>query len=152
METPFNNEHYKVGEVKLSYKVEERSGKFVTSAKSAKKLFDELYDNDYDHIEKTYILGLSRNNEMVSWMLLGVGGISGVVMDARIILQFALLTNSSAIILSHNHPSGNPKPSSQDNLMTEKIKKGCEVVDITLLDHLILTSDGYYSYSDSGKL
>lgn len=152
METPFNNEHYKVGEVKLSYKVEERSGKFVTSSESAKKLFDELYDNDYDHIEKTYILGLSRNNEMVSWMLLGVGGISGVVMDVRIILQFALLTNSSAIILSHNHPSGNPKPSSQDNLMTEKIKKGCEVVDITLLDHLILTSDGYYSYSDSGKL
>jgi DNA repair protein RadC len=152
METPFNNEHYKVGEVKLSYKVEERSGKFVTSSESAKKLFDELYDNDYDHIEKTYVLGLSRNNEMVSWMLLGVGGISGVVMDVRIILQFALLTNSSAIILSHNHPSGNQKPSRQDNLMTEKIKRGCEAVEITLLDHLILTSDGYYSYSDSGKL
>ena len=152
METPFDNEHFKVGEVKLSYKVKTRTGKFATSADSAKKIFDEIYDGDYDHIERTYVIGLSRNNEMVSWMLLGVGGVSSVVMDTKVILQFALLTNSSAIIISHNHPSGNPKPSRQDNIMTESIKKGCEAVEISLLDHLIFTSDDYYSYADSGKL
>ena len=73
-------------------------------------------------------------------------------MDVRIILQTALLAHASGIILSHNHPSGNMVASSNDNAITSKLKKACELLDITLLDHIILSDTGYLSYADEGML
>ena len=74
------------------------------------------------------------------------------VVDVRIILQTALLAHASGIILSHNHPSGNMVASSSDNAITSKLKKACEILDITLLDHIILSDTGYLSYADEGML
>ena len=73
-------------------------------------------------------------------------------MDVRVILQAALLTNSVAIILAHNHPSGNKTPSGEDIKTTNKIKEAAQIMRIRVLDHLILTDTGYYSFSDEGQL
>ena len=78
------------------------------------------------------------------------GGISGTVTDVRIILQYALKANASGIILCHNHPSGNVEPSEADIKITSKLKEAAMIHDITLLDHLIITKDNYYSLADMG--
>ena len=80
------------------------------------------------------------------------GGITGTVADPRVIFVAALKANCSAIIISHNHPSGNLNPSRQDEELTQKIKNGDEFLDIKLLEHIIVTDEGYFSFSDEGLL
>ena len=80
------------------------------------------------------------------------GGISSTVVEIRHILYIALKTNSTGIILAHNHPSGNLKPSSTDINLTRRIKSACEIMDLNLTDHIILTKDNYYSFMEGGLL
>ena len=80
------------------------------------------------------------------------GGISSTIVEIRHILYIALKTNSTGIILAHNHPSGNLKPSSTDINLTRKIKSACEIMDLKLQDHIILTKDNYYSFMEGGLL
>lgn len=81
------------------------------------------------------------------------GGITGTVIDVRIILQYALKSNACSIIVSHNHPSGNLEPSNADIQITKKIKEAAKLMDISLLDHLIITTgDKYYSMADKGMI
>jgi DNA repair protein RadC len=80
------------------------------------------------------------------------GGIDGAFVDIRIILQTALKASASAIMFSHNHPSGSIIPSAQDKAITKKIQDGCKAVDIILLDHIIVTGDAYMSFADEGLL
>jgi DNA repair protein RadC len=80
------------------------------------------------------------------------GSISQTVVDPRLIVGTALKCGASAIILSHNHPSGNSFPSSQDKVITKKVQEGCSFFGILLMDHIILTEDSYYSFGDEGAL
>jgi DNA repair protein RadC len=84
--------------------------------------------------------------------MISSGGISGTVLDTRVIFQGALLANASSLIIFHNHPSSNLKPSKADKDITNKIKKAGELLDIILLDHLIITEHSYYSFADEGIL
>ena len=93
---------------------------------------------------------LSRKNEVLGIMKISEGSIDACLVDVRRIFQGALLTNSSSIILAHNHPSGGLKPSPQDLNITREINKASKFLKIKLLDHLILTSDSYLSMSDEG--
>jgi DNA repair protein RadC len=93
---------------------------------------------------------LNRANKVLGIAQISQGGISGTVTDVRIILQYALKANASGIILCHNHPSGNTEPSESDLRITSKLKDAALVNDINLLDHLIITSEGYYSMADMG--
>ena len=77
------------------------------------------------------------------------GGLTGTVCDPKIIFQYALQTNASGIILAHNHPSGNLQPSQADIQITEKVREAGKLLDIALLDHLILTGEGFYSLTDN---
>jgi DNA repair protein RadC len=81
-----------------------------------------------------------------------MGSTSGTTVNLKEIFQLVLKTNAVAIILCHNHPSGNLKPSNADIALTKRIKSLADVVDIAVLDHIILTSEGYYSLSDEGHL
>jgi len=82
-----------------------------------------------------------------------IGGLAGTVTDARMILAAALLSYSTGIILTHNHPSGNTEPSQADKDITTKIKQACDIMQITLLDHVILTPKGdYFSFADNGLI
>ena len=98
------------------------------------------------------VLFLNQAKQVLGYTLISEGGITETCADVRVILQAALLTNSVAIILAHNHPSGNLKPSRQDMEITKQVKEAARLMRITVTDHLILTDAGYYSFADEGEL
>jgi DNA repair protein RadC len=105
----------------------------------------------YNH-EVFAVLFLNRANKINHFEIISEGGITGTVADPRIILKKALEENAVSIILCHNHPSGSLKPSRADEELTLKIKEAAKYFDITVLDHLIVSDAGYYSFADEGLL
>ena len=96
---------------------------------------------------------LNRANKPIGVIPLFRGGLTGTVVDVKLIISIALKSLTSSIVVSHNHPSGNRLPSREDSLMTERLKDACKLLDLTLLDHLIVTPDGnYLSFADEGML
>jgi DNA repair protein RadC len=144
-----------VSEVQLTYKSKVKPIELVTGSISAVNVFKSIenYNRNMEMYECFYAMYLNRANKVLSVMMISEGGTSGTVTDVKKIIAPAILQNASGIIISHNHPSGNTYPSSQDKTITEKIKNACKLLDINLFDHIILTeSDGFYSFSDSGDL
>ena len=106
---------------------------------------------DYRH-EVFAVVFLNRANKVNHFEIISEGGITGTVADPRIILKKALEADAVSIILSHNHPSGSLKPSRADQQLTLKIKEAAKYFDITVIDHIIVSEEGYYSFSDEGIL
>jgi len=102
--------------------------------------------------EEFWILLLNRSNLVVGRERISTGGVAGTVVDAKLIFKKALQALVPAIILCHNHPSGNLRPSQADIDITKKLRKGGESIDVTVLDHLIVSEMGYYSFADEGML
>ena len=98
------------------------------------------------------VLFLNRANKINHFEIISRGGITGTVADPRIILKKALEQDATSIVLSHNHPSGSLKPSRADEELTQKIKEAAKYFDIKLIDHIIVSEDGYYSFADEGLL
>ncbi|TAG10059.1 MAG: DNA repair protein RadC [Sphingobacteriia bacterium] len=98
------------------------------------------------------VVFLNRSNKIVHFEIISRGGITGTIADPRIILKKALENNATAIILCHNHPSGNLKPSTADELLTKKIKNAAALIDILVTDHIIVSNEGYYSFADQGMI
>lgn len=101
-----------------------------------------------------YMLCLNRDNKVLGYVQVSAGGMTGTVVDIKMIMQIALLSNASNIIVCHNHPSGNINPSEADKTITKKIKDACNFLDIKLLDHLIIIpdSDLYFSFANEGLI
>lgn len=97
-------------------------------------------------------LKASRNDRLIEICEVSSGGMAGTVADPKLIFSTALKAGASSIILSHNHPSGNLKPSQADIALTQKIIKAGSFLDIAVLDHIIITSEGYYSFADEALL
>ncbi len=95
---------------------------------------------------------MNRAQRVVGIYELSTGGVTGIVADPKLVFTAALKANACNIILSHNHPSGNLKPSRADEELTKKIATGGMYLDIIVLDHIIVTSEGYYSFADEGLL
>ena len=126
------------------------------SIKNSKKSF-ELMLNEWEQEtlqmqEEVKILLLNRSNKVLGIYSLAKGGLTSCIVDVRIILSIALKTLATGIILFHNHPSGNLKPSKADLDVTKKLKNFCDLLDISLLDHLIITKDNYFSFADEGLI
>ena len=102
--------------------------------------------------EEFWVIALNRSNKIVGRKKIGSGGIDSTIADVRIILKYCIDQSSSAMVLCHNHPSGNLQPSESDIRLTKKIKQAAECMDITLLDHLIISESGYYSFADENML
>lgn len=102
--------------------------------------------------EEFNILLLNRANHVLGWFNVSIGGVASTVVDPKVIFSVALKCNASGIILSHNHPSGNLNPSDADLNLTKKLNSGGKLLEINILDHLILTTDRYYSFADEGML
>lgn len=107
---------------------------------------------DVDFRESFAVLALSRSNTVLGYSVLFTGGVSGVVADVKNVMQYCLGLNASCFILVHNHPSGNLYPSEADKQLTQKMKEAGQVMDLSLLDHVILTNDSHYSFIDEGIL
>ena len=103
-------------------------------------------------VEELWAIYMNMSSRIVKMKRISVGGIAQTLVDIRILLKEALLCNAVAMTICHNHPSGNVRPSSADDQLTEKISKACKTMDIRFLDHLIIADDTYYSYADEGRL
>ncbi len=144
-----------VAELELIYKTKVKPSErpLVTSSKNCYSLLLQTWDeNKIDFVEQFKVLLLNRCNRVLGILELSTGGITGTVADIRLIMAAALKANAVAIIISHNHPSGNLKPSKADEDLTRKIKTAGLYLDIRVLDHIIVTSEGYYSFADEGVL
>lgn len=148
---------WSAGEVKSAYQVQKKSmGVKIGSSRDVFKYITPYFEDCLNHREKMIAIYLSKRNQVIGHSTIGIGGVAGCVCDPKIVFQDALTCNASALILVHNHPSGNLKPSVADDSITNKIKQGGDILDIQLLDHLIIAEDEYelkyFSYRDEDKL
>ncbi len=123
------------------------------SSGDAYKIFMDNWNLDrIEMAEEFKALLLNRANKALGVVLISSGGVSGTVVDMRMIFSSAIKANASSLILCHNHPSGNLKPSDTDSALTTKIKKAGAILEVQLLDHLIITKEGFYSFADEGHI
>lgn len=142
-----------LAEIEISYKPKYKVSELpmVDSSNKAYTFLKDIFPS-LNYREYFYILCLNRSNKVLGYCQISMGGISSAVIDVRLIMQTALKSNASAIILAHNHPSGKTEPSDADKKMTWKIKGAGRLLDIDVLDHLILTSETYFSFADEGLI
>lgn len=142
-------------EVELIYKSKVKASQRpqISSSDKAYQIALKAWDNNkIELLEQFKVLILSNSNKVLGVLEISSGGITGTVVDLRIIFSALLKAHATAFILLHNHPSGNLTPSEADKQITRKIKEASKILDISLLDHLIITSEGYYSFADQGAL
>ena len=103
-------------------------------------------------VEECWVMYLNRANKLVAQERISIGGVSSTIIDVKIVIKSALENLASSIILIHNHPSGNPAPGDNDKVQTKMLKEAAGLFDITLLDHLIIAGENYYSFADEGVI
>ena len=142
-----------VAEIKVSYSTNNSSKIKITSVNKAFELLLSCWDMETIELQEEFkVLLLNRSNEVLGIYPLSKGGITGTVVDSRLIFAVALKCNATGIIICHNHPSGKLLPSEADIILTKKIKKCADFLDISLIDHIIVTKNGFYSFSNEGNL
>ncbi len=147
---------YTIGEITLSYSKKtsvQISTTKISSSQDAERCLRELFPvTQINYREHFYVVYLNNSNKVLGYQLISIGGITATMVDLRIIFQGALLAHATSMILCHNHPSGKLEASTPDQELTEKIQAAGKVLDITVLDHIILIEDDYYSFVDNGIL
>ena len=144
-----------IAEVELIYrsKVKASDRPKITRSNDAYELLMKYWDeNKLEFVEQFKVMLLNKANRVLGICEISTGGISGTVADPKLIFMAALKSNASYVVIAHNHPSGNLKPSRQDEELTGKIKEGGKFLDLPLLDHLIITDEGFFSFADEGLL
>jgi DNA repair protein RadC len=144
-----------VAEIKLSYNNPVKPSlrpKIKCSEDAFKILFRNWNLENLGFLEEFKVMLLNRANQVIGICQIGVGGTNSVTADPKLIIATAIKGNASGIILAHNHPSGNLKTSEQDRRLTKRVKEVCDFLDINLLDHVILTEEGYFSFAEEGLL
>jgi DNA repair protein RadC len=144
----------KLSEIRLYYKPRNIMKPKISCSDDAYKQVLRFYDKNTVALQKQFIvLYLNRANLVLGGHKVFTGGLTGTVADVRLILGIALKACACSIIISHNHPSGNLKPSGADQELTNKLKEAGKLMDINLLDHIILSPEGsFYSFADEGLI
>lgn len=153
--TKDQTKQFQVAEIQLSYtsNVKPSLRPQISSSRDAYQILKENWDESkLDLLEQFKVLLTNRANKVLGIFEVSTGGISGTVADPKLIFAGALKAGASGMILSHNHPSGNLKPSQADIDLTKKLKTGGNLLEISVLDHIILTSESYYSFADEGLI
>jgi DNA repair protein RadC len=156
MESAINKTEWsRVAEVELIYRnpVKPSLRPHVSKSSDASQCFNLTWDDSkIEFIEQFKVMLLNRCGRVLGITEVSKGGVSGTFVDHKVIFTAALKANASSIILAHNHPSGNLKPSESDLTLTRKIADAGKILDIRVNDHLIITSEGYYSFADEGLM
>jgi len=146
----------KVNEIKISYTEKTTTSiiNSITNSFEVAQLLFEDWDSDTIGLQESFkVVLLNNSNKVKGIYQLSSGGITGTLVDLRILFAVVLKTLSIAVILCHNHPSGKLMPSESDKRLTQEIKKAADFLDIKMLDHLILSPDGsYFSFTDNGLI
>lgn len=143
-----------VAEIEITYRNRVRPDqmRMVTRSQDANDILRDIWSDRMDYIEEFYILLLNRANKVLGFTKISQGGLSGTVVDPKPIFQAALKGNACSIILAHNHPSGNTKPSEADIRITGKVAEAGKFLELAVLDHLILAGDEFFSFADNGMI
>lgn len=140
-------------EIKLKYKTGEQKKIKIESSKEAHEIMRGFFDQDTLELTESFVaLFLDRGNKTIGWVKLSQGGISGTVIDLRILFGTALKCAASSLIVAHNHPSGNLNYSKEDLKITKNIKEAGKLFEISLLDHLIITKNDYLSIASERRI
>lgn len=124
-----------------------------TSSKASVEFAKQFYHDDIAIYESAFIILLNQRLRVIGWAKIAQGGLASTIVDVRIVAKYAIDSLATAVVFVHNHPSGNTRPSPQDDALTRKMKEGLALLDVRLLDSIILTPDGSsYSYQDEGRL
>ena len=143
-----------ISEISINYKPLQKVSELtkVTNSHDSVDFFRQIWSERMGYVEEFHILLLNRSNKIIGFYKVSEGGTAATVVDQKMILQAALKANAHSIILAHNHPSGNLKPSDNDIALTKKIKEAGNIMEIPVLDHVILTYEGYFSFADEGMM
>jgi len=148
-----NNVPASIPEINITFSRKRKITGKIGSAKDVASAVSRFYTkNTIEVREQFFVLYLDNSNKIIGFHRHSTGGIKGTVVDIRILFSVALKSLATSVIIAHNHPSGTLKPSTSDMRITSKIKQAGELLDIQLLDHIILTSDDFYSFAEKGKL
>ncbi len=149
-----NTDLQAVHEISLKYEKKEIniSKRHITGSDIAYNIIKQFYNSDINIYETVYAIFLNTANSVIGVAKIGQGGLSSSIVETRIIYKIAIDLLSSGVILVHNHPSGEIKPSDIDKAITNKLKKGLKTLDIRLLDHLVISNKDYFSFADEGLL
>ena len=140
-------------EIQISYKPPFGYKPTVSCSAEAYEFLIQHYPMETIQLQEHFVvMHLNRANKVLGIHKLSTGGLTSTIADIRILLSVALKTMATAIIISHNHPTGVLKPSQSDIFLTEKIREAAKLLDIELLDHLIVSSEGYYSFAQEGRM
>ena len=144
-----------IAEIEMIYKTKVPASKrpAIRSSENAYAILLANWDkNKIEFVEEFKVLLLNRANKVLGICVISTGTVTGTIADPKLIFAAALKANACGIILAHSQPSGSTKPSKADELITAKIKSGAQYLDINVMDHIIVTKEGYYSFADEGML
>ena len=141
---------------KVCLALEPGAGKFekvqITNSRIAADFARQFYHEDIELYESFFIMLCNQANEVIAWAKISQGGVTGTVADPILIAKYCVDSLAKGCVLVHNHLSGNRRPSTADETLTQKVKNGLAFLDVRVLDHIILTSDSYLSFTDEGLL
>ena len=103
-------------------------------------------------VEECWVIMVNQAQRVIKKVRISIGGIASTLVDVRVVLKEAILSSATGIVLVHNHPSGHIRPSREDDKLTDRMNKACELMDIRFLDHVIFADSAYYSYCDEGRI
>lgn len=149
------DETFIVGEFRAYYKPYPNptfQGKIFSNSLSVVEFLRPIFQDCMEDTEQFVVTYLSKANSIMHYTITSTGGIAGTLVDIQVILRHAILLNAKGIILAHNHPSGNIKPSSTDITITKRIVDACSLMEIAVLDHIILSTNSYLSFADEGRI
>lgn len=155
MESLNENQLFEVAEIQLTYKPKVKSSLCpkIASSQDAHQVLKKYWDDGkIEFVEQFKVLLLNRANKVFGIYLVSTGTTSATVVDPKSVFIAALKANACAIIISHNHPSGNLTPSQADIKLTKDLREAGKFLQIPMLDHIIITSEAYYSFADEGLL
>ncbi len=155
MESTNLKKQHQVAEIQLTYKSNVKASlrPKINNSKDAFNVLLENWDSTkIEFVEQFKVMMMNRANKVLGIFEVSTGGVSGTVADPKLIFAAAIKANACGIILAHNHPSGTTQPSQSDIALTRKIKEGGKLLDVQLLDHLIVTLEGHYSFADEGMI
>jgi DNA repair protein RadC len=145
----------KVAEVQITYKTKVKASDRpqINTSHDVHRVLQSNWNYEIiEFIEEFKIMLLNRANRVLAIVPISVGGMAGTIADPKVIFVSALKCNAASVILVHNHPSGNLKPSNQDTELTKKLREAGKFLDLPVLDHIILTKDAYFSFADEGLM
>lgn len=145
--------NWTVAEIEINYKPLITDQTVITSSSQAYELINSLWNKETINLQEQFAaLFFNQSKKMIGWRVISTGNMTTCIVDIKLLVSLALHCMATHVVIVHNHPSGNLKPSQSDEDITKTIKDALKLIDVQLMDHLIITENGYYSFSDEGFL